>query len=79
MGPEVSRIENDARMDELVKTAWALGRPIASLIDDEPFGYRVVVVTRASQPHADADQVRERLIGFLAMDVLLDAHGVPQP
>ena len=78
----LSRIENGvraARMDELVKIAWALGCPIASLVESEPLGDRVVVATRANRPHADAHEVRERLIGFLAMDALLDANGVSQP
>jgi transcriptional regulator with XRE-family HTH domain len=78
--PTISRIVTGARaasMPELVSIAWALGVPVEDLIEERTLDDRVLVAPRAQEPTADASEVRRRLVGYLRMELHLDALGVP--
>jgi transcriptional regulator with XRE-family HTH domain len=78
--PTISRIVTGARaasMPELVSIAWALGVPIDDVIEERTLSDRVLVAPRAKEPTADASEVRRRLVGYLRMELHLDALGVP--
>lgn len=76
----VSRILTGSRpasAAELVQISWALGVPFDDLVDERTLSERVLCAPRASRPDVDAQQVRDRLVQYLRMEMHLDAHGVP--
>jgi transcriptional regulator with XRE-family HTH domain len=75
----VSRIvtgKRRASVPELVALAWALGVPYEELVETPPLSERVLVAPRSSLDEADLSAVRSRLVGYLRMELYLDAQGV---
>lgn len=75
----ISRIftgSRSATMPELVTLSWALGVPFDDLVDETRLTDRVLCAPRASSPVVDAQDVRDRLVQYLRMEIHLDAQGV---
>jgi transcriptional regulator with XRE-family HTH domain len=65
-----------ATLPELVQLSWALGVDFDDLVNEHPLAERVLSAPRASGRGVDAQQVRDRLVEYLRMDLHLDGRGV---
>ncbi len=75
----VSRIVTGTRrasVPELVTLAWVLGVPYEELVATRSLSDRVLVASRSSRVEADLSVARGRLVGYLRMELYLDAQGV---
>ncbi len=66
----------EARLDEVMVIAWALGTNVGAILDENPIRDRVLVDTAADLSSDEVKAVRDRLISFLEMDEYLDSHGI---
>lgn len=66
----------EARLDEIMLIAWALGSTVGAILDENPIRDRVLVNTSADLTHDEVKAVRDRLISFLEMDAYLESHGI---
>lgn len=77
--PTLYRIESgsrEARMDDVISIAWALGCPVEAILDENPVRDRVLMASRANASTADAAAVKRKLTRFLEMDAYLALHGI---
>ena len=77
----LSRIESgkrQAKMNEIVALAQALGSSVAELTGHSSVRDRIECIARATD-NASMNEMRRELTHYLELDAYLDDQGIPQP